>query len=101
MLHWYCVVRHPGEATPVTNDHERRHWFGLSRVIVEQNRAVVEVRAFRTREAAEQQYARRARPDRGMEGASLTEVRAWLPSGACLRSLRPLQRRVLARRTTD
>ncbi|NBB15570.1 hypothetical protein GVN21_09405 [Caulobacter sp. SLTY] len=101
MLHWYCVVRHPGSATPVTNHQERRHWLGLSRVLVEQNRSVVEVRAFRNREAAEQQFASASRRDRGLEGASLTEVRAWLPSSACLRSLKPSQRRVLARRPTD
>jgi hypothetical protein len=101
LLQWFCVVRHPGPATPVTTHRERRHWIGLSRLLVEQNRSVLEIRAFRSREAAEQQFAQGLRPDRGLEGASLTEVRAWLPSSACLRSLRPSQRRVLARRPAD
>lgn len=91
VLRWYCVIRHPPGATPVIGNDERRHWFGLSRVLIERpspaGPRLIEVRAYRDRHRAE--------TDAIAGAASLMEVSAWFPFRACLRSLKPAARRPL------
>ena len=100
MLQWYCVIRHPNGPTPVIGHDERRHWFGLSRVLIERaaapgRRTVIEVRAYRNRRRAETDAIAGAAPHRTAETASLVQVNAWFPFRACLRSLKPALRRPL------
>lgn len=99
MLQWYCVIRHPMGVTPELSDQERRHWIGLSRVLIERvgrdQQTLIEVRAYRSRRRAERDAiagssSARRRPT---ETASLVQVNAWFPFRACLRSLKPRLRR--------
>jgi hypothetical protein len=82
----------------LTND-EQRHWFGLSRVVIERaaqgRRTLIEVRAYRNRRRAETDAIAGAAPTRRAETASLVQVNAWFPFRACLRSLKPALRRPL------
>jgi hypothetical protein len=101
VLRWYCVIRHPTGLTPELSDQERRHWIGLSRVLIERGgrdqQTLIEVRAYRSLRRAEcdaiagSSSARR----RPTETASLVQVNAWFPFRACLRSLKPKLRRPL------
>ena len=99
MLQWYCVIRHPAGPTPELTDDEQRHWFGLSRVLIEREarcrRTLIEVRAYRNRRRAETDAIAGAAPTRSAETASLVQVNAWFPFRACLRSLKPELRRPL------
>ena len=94
VLRWYCVIRHPAGATPMIGHDERRHWFGLSRVLIERpapgSPMLIEVRAYRDRRQAETDAIAGASK---AETASLVEVTAWFPFRACLRSLKPAARR--------
>lgn len=97
MLQWYCVIRHPPGPTPVIGNDERRHWFGLSRVLIERpapgSPLLIEVRAYRDRRRAETDAIAGAGK---AEAASLVEVAAWFPFRACLRSLKPAARRPIS-----
>jgi len=97
VLQWYCVIRHPAGPTPVIGNDERRHWLGLSRVLIERasggDRTLIEVRAFRDRRQAESDAIAGSAPRRRAVTASLVEVTAWFPFRACLRSLKPAFRR--------
>ena len=77
----------------IGND-ERRHWFGLSRVLIERpapgGPLLIEVRAYRDRHQAESDAVAGAGK---AETATLVEVSAWFPFRACLRSLKPAARR--------
>ncbi len=97
MLQWYCVIRHPSGPTPVVGPDEHHHWFGLSRVLIERagkdRGTLIEVRAYRNRRRAETDAIAGSAPRHAAETASLVEVNAWFPFGACLRSLQPDLRR--------
>ena len=100
MLQWYCVIRHQNGPTPVIGNDEHRHWFGLSRVLIERDvapgrRTLIEVRAYRDRRRAESDALAGSAPTRAAETASLVQVNAWFPFRACLRSLKPDLRRPL------
>jgi hypothetical protein len=94
VLRWYCVIRHPAGPTPVIGNEERRHWFGLSRVLIERRAPgsplLIEVRAYRDRRQAESDAIAGSSK---AETASLVEVTAWFSFRACLRSLKPAVRR--------
>ena len=79
---------------------EHRHWFGLSRVLIERGaapdrRTLIEVRAYRNRRRAETDAIAGAAPHQDSGTASLVQVNAWFPFRACLRSLKPDLRRPL------
>ncbi|MDO9337305.1 MAG: hypothetical protein Q7T61_12955 [Caulobacter sp.] len=97
MLQWYCVIRHPDGPTPVVGADEPRHWFGLSRVLIERaardKRTLIEVRAYRDRRRAESDAIAGSVARREAGTASLVEVTAWFPFDACMRSLRPASRK--------
>lgn len=102
LLQWYCVIRHPSGPTPVIGNDEHRHWFGLSRVLIERaaapgRRTLIEIRAYRNRRRAETDAIAGAAPapHQAGETASLVQVNAWFPFRACLRSLKPDLRRPL------
>lgn len=101
VLQWYCVIRHPAGPTPVTGHDERRHWFGMSRVLIERptlgSPLLIEVRAYRDRRRAEVDAIAGASK---AQTASLVEVSAWFPFRACLRSLKPTARRPIQPRRT-
>ena len=97
VLQWYCVIRHPSGPTPELGNDEHRHWFGLSRVLIERagpgRRTLIEVRAYRDRRRAETDAIAGSAPRHPAETASLVQVNAWFPFRACLRSLKPALRR--------
>ena len=100
MLQWYCVIRHPSGPTPEIGHDRHRHWFGLSRVLIERTAApghstLIEVRAYRDRRRAETDAIAGSAPRHGNGTASLVQVNAWFPFRACLRSLKPDLRRPL------
>lgn len=79
---------------------EHRHWFGLSRVLIERavppgRRTLIEIRAYRNRHQAETDAIAGAAPHHNDGTASLVQVNAWFPFRACLRSLKPALRRPL------
>lgn len=97
LLQWYCVIRHPRGPTPEAARDENRHWFGLSRVLIERpspgQHTLIEIRAYRDRRRAESDAIAGAAPTRSAATASLVQVNAWFPFRACLRSLKPALRR--------